>query len=271
MADEQRTHPKAITRQRLIAASCIAMLSIVYLAGYLQWSRLVGLSEHRVTAAELTKLAPPPSRLGRLAFVPDVPPPETQDGLAPVLSNISTTLPVVFLTIDDGVFRDPEAATRMSSAGVPASLFLTDQYVGRTPSYFSNLAKHSRSAIENHTLTHKDLTLLGLGDQQREICGASDAFGHLYGKRPTLFRPPYGNFNEDTRRAVAQCGMRAVVLWRALVEHGTMHYQVHGGLQPGDIVLMHFTPSFTQDLDAFVAASKAAGLTPQLLEDWLTP
>lgn len=270
MSDEQINHPRALARQRFVAALCIAILSIVYLAGYVQWSRMASKPQRTIASAQLAALAPPPDP-GRLLYAPDVLPAHVNGGEAPVVSSIPTKQPVVFLTIDDGVFREPEAAVKMRDAGVPATLFLTQQYVLHSPGYFSFVAKETGSAIENHTATHKNLTMLGYADQRQEICPASDHFADVYGKRPKLFRPPYGLYNHDTLRVTAACGMKAAVLWSALVENGTVHYQIGDRLRAGDIVLMHFTSSFKQDLQAFVDASKAAGLHPQLLEDWLSP
>ena len=63
--------------------------------------------------------------------------------------------------------------------------------------------------------------------------------------------------------------MKAVVLWIAKANGGSMQYQVGNRLRPGDIVLMHFRPEFAQDMQAFVDAEKAAGLHTVLLEDWI--
>jgi peptidoglycan/xylan/chitin deacetylase (PgdA/CDA1 family) len=270
MTDEQINHSKHIAHQRLVAAISIAFLSIVYLAGYVQWNKMVASPQHTIASAQMAALAPPPDP-GRLVYAPDVAPAQVTGNEAPVIYKVPTKQPVVFLTIDDGVVRDPEAAAKMRESNVPASLFLTQQYVNHSPGYFSNMAEQTGSAIENHTVSHKDLTLYGYEDQKSQICPASDHYADVYGKRPRLFRPPYGMYNQDTARATAACGMKAVVLWSALVEDGAMHYQIGDHLRAGDIVLMHFTPSFQQDLKAFVEASKTAGLHPQLLEGWLAP
>jgi peptidoglycan/xylan/chitin deacetylase (PgdA/CDA1 family) len=261
-------HPREIALQRVIATVCVTALAIVYLAGYVQFHKLISAPQQNVAAAQSGALAPA-STPGKLLYAPDVALPVVQNGLAPVISHVPTAQPVVFLTIDDGVFKEPEAAAKMRAANVPASLFLTQRYISSVPGYFSNIAQQTGSVVENHTMDHKNLRLLSYGDQKAEICQVNNVYGQVYGKRPTIMRPPYGDFNEDTQRAAAACGMKAVVLWRALVENGAMQYQSNTGLRPGDIVLMHFTPSFKQDLQAFVSASKAAGLQPQLFEDWL--
>ena len=35
-----------------------------------------------------------------------------------------------------------------------------------------------------------------------------DVIEKRFGKRPTLFRPPYGNYNQDTLRAAKSCGIK---------------------------------------------------------------
>ncbi len=254
--------------QRIVAAVCISVLSIIYLAGYVQWYKVTSTSQLAVASPDLARLAPPPTPPVPVKYTPDVALPEAKDGIAPVIYTVPTKLPVVFLTIDDGVYKEPEAAARMKSAHIPASFFLTNSYTQQTPNYFKNLAAQTGSIIEDHTIDHKDLRGLSYEDQRTEICTTADIYQQIYGKRPTIMRPPYGDFNDNTQRATAVCGLKAVIIWHALVRDGVMHYQVGDSLLPGDIVLMHFTPNFKKDLQAFIDASHAASLTPQLLEDW---
>ena len=59
------------------------------------------------------------------------------------------------------------------------------------------------------------------------------------GKRPTLFRPPYGNYNRDTLLVARSCGITAVPLWAAEAFPDHMEWR-DGALHPGDIILTHF-------------------------------
>lgn len=61
--------------------------------------------------------------------------------------------------------------------------------------------------------------------------------------------------------------MKAVVTWMVTVNDGALQYQIGDCLRPGDIVLMHFRPTFVADLEAFIAAANASGLRMALLED----
>ncbi|OGL37877.1 hypothetical protein A3E49_01625 [Candidatus Saccharibacteria bacterium RIFCSPHIGHO2_12_FULL_49_19] len=188
---------------------------------------------------------------------------------AAVIYDIPTTDPVVFLTIDDGVTQAPEIADSLTAQHLPFTLFLDDHAVRSNYSYFARL-RDAGMTIQNHTANHARLKYLTFEQQKAEICGASDIFAGVFGQRPTLFRPPYGQFNDDTRRAVLECGMKAIVMWRAVVENGQMYFQhdkTH--LESGDIVVMHFKPEFKKDMEAFTRQVQKDHLRIGRLEDWL--
>lgn len=188
---------------------------------------------------------------------------------AAVIYEIPTTDPVVFLTIDDGVTQEPETADWLISHHLPFSLFLDDHAIRNNYAYFRRL-QDAGMTIQNHTVNHARLKNMTYEQQKAEICGASDIFTNVFGKRPTLFRPPYAQFNDDTRRAVLECGMRAIVMWRAVVENGQVFFQYDKThLNSGDIVLMHFKPGFKEDMDAFTRQVQKDHLRVGRLEDWL--
>ena len=187
---------------------------------------------------------------------------------AVVLHRIETRKPVVFLTIDDGEHRIPSALKYMLEKRLNPTLFLTDKFVEQDTAYFKTFID-AGILIENHTITHPNMVTMSIADQKKEICDTSDRFATLYGVRPKLFRPPYGNFNNDTLLATKQCGIDYLIHWSALVDHGSVKYQDGNVLRPGDIVLMHYRPYMMDDLKAFYEAASSQGLTPANLADWL--
>lgn len=189
-------------------------------------------------------------------------------GAAPVITRVETTDPVVFLTIDDGHTRTPEAAAALDQLGIPATLFLVDGPVEADAGWFAGLPG---AVVESHTRTHPDMTTLSGAAQRDEICGNAASIEQAFGRRPVLFRPPYGNYDESTTRAAAACGMRAVVLWQQTVNGDAVDFREAPRFQPGDIVLMHFRPSFVQELEVVKEHVHAAGLRFALLEDYLAP
>ncbi|MFD8983567.1 polysaccharide deacetylase family protein [Streptomyces sp. NPDC059564] len=148
---------------------------------------------------------------------------------------------VVFLTFDDGAEKDPEFLKMAADLKLPISMFLTDNIASADYSHFEKLRDNgSGSTINNHTLTHPNLRTLPFAAQKKEICGQQERLEKRFGKRPTLFRPPYGNYNDDTLKAASECGISSVVLWRASMQINNFQYAEGSALKPGDIILAHF-------------------------------
>lgn len=193
--------------------------------------------------------APPtsaPGPLPRLLAPPPAPRPEPalpgSGGSAPVLDRVPTRDRVVFLTIDDGLAKDPRFARLMRELRVPFSMFLTDSMAGDDYGYFDRLRRGGRH-VQNHTLTHPTLAGLPYAAQRREICGQQDVLQREFGSAPTLFRAPFGRSDTVTQRAVAGCGLRASVMWGANMQPEGLRYDNGGDrLRPGEIVLFHFFP-----------------------------
>lgn len=241
-------------------------LRALVLAGTLTMtlSGLVSVTSERTgrsgsAAAASTTTTRPPSTLEPLVTV---------DGLAPVITRVATTDPVVFLTIDDGHTRSPELAEVLAGLDVPTTLFLNDGPVTRDAGFFRSLPG---ATVESHTRSHTDLRGLPEPAQRAEICGNADTIAGAFGRRPVLFRPPYGNHDDATRRAAAACGMAALVLWEETVNGGTVSYRSTPRLRAGDIVLFHFRPGLAGELHQTIRRIEAAGLRVARLEDYLVP
>src|SRR5262249_43411348 len=157
---------------------------------------------------------------------------------------IPTTQPVAFLTIDDGVVKHPLALALMQAAKVRVTLFLTTNYVAENKDYFRALRDTGCATIQDHTVSHPDLTSLGYQSSKDQLCQARDNLANWYGKTPNLFRPPYGNVNSSVLKAAWDCGLQAGFYWRETVDAGNVYYQRDTGrIHAGDIILMHFRPA----------------------------
>ena len=189
-------------------------------------------------------------------------------GEAPVLTRVETSDPVVFVTIDDGNVRSADAAAAIAELGIPVSLFLVNGPISAGADYFAGLPG---AVVESHTRTHPDLRTLSLSGQLGEICGNAETIAAAFGRYPVLFRPPYGNYDGNTPRAAADCGMVAIVLWEVVVDHGRVRHRTVAQLRPGDIVLFHFEDGLGDSLRMFAQQVQAAGLRIARLEDYLVP
>jgi peptidoglycan/xylan/chitin deacetylase (PgdA/CDA1 family) len=189
-------------------------------------------------------------------------------GSAPVFSRIPTTNKVIFLGIDDGMVRDPAVADLLQQANIPFTMFLQQGMAEEGVDYFRQLQEYG-GVVESHTINHPDLNTVSYGQLQSEVCGTLDDYQTLFGRRPTLFRPPYGNTNANVQAVAASCGYKAIVLWKGSTNDGRFDLQEGTQLTPGDVVLMHFRTDLLVDLQKVFAVCKEQGFAIASLEDYL--
>lgn len=251
-------------------AGVLLIVSTVYLGRITNMSNLLQVGGHQA-AQPIHPAAPVKANRSTgqssVSFVPDYNLPPAAHGLAPVITTIPTKQKIVFLGIDDGEYKDPSVVDLMKRNHITASLFLSQLFISNNPDFFKQLTAQG-SVIEDHTLHHVTnmIKTESYAQQKNEICGMADYEARIYGRRPTLFRPPGGAYSDTMRKAAYDCGMKAVVTWIAKANGGAMQYQVGNHLRPGDIVLMHFRPEFKKDLQAFVDAEAVAGVHTELIE-----
>ncbi|WP_434975076.1 polysaccharide deacetylase family protein [Streptomyces collinus] len=190
-----------------------------------------------------------------------------------VVHRVATSDKVVFLTYDDGAERDPRFVDMVRDLRLPVSFFLTDSVVGPGYGHFARL-RAVGAGIENHTLDHPAMPGLPYAGQRAEICGQQEKLRSRFGLRPRLFRPPYGTYDTTTLRAAADCGVSALVLWRAAMTSDGITYATGAHrLCPGDIVLVGPDEATGPDLKErtrrLLREAQARGLTVGRLEDYL--
>lgn len=196
-------------------------------------------------------------------------------GLPPVFTTVPTRQKVVFLTIDDGAEKDPAFLRMMSDLKVPYTAFLTNSLVRDDYAYFRKMRAEGHT-VNNHTLTHPYLPGLSYAEQKHEICGMQAIMKKQFGKLPTVFRPPYGNYNQDTLRAAKSCGIKYAPIWdeEVYVDHWE-YREWDQDLHPGDIVLTHFRGrqdwkgTMVDDMHRFLNKVTAEGYAVARLEDYL--
>ena len=205
---------------------------------------------------------------------PEAPPPQPvqlpPNGPAPNWHRLPIDQKVAFITIDDGgLARPPAVIDFIWEARIPVTMFLNSPAAQEHTDYFRQIEAVG-GIIENHTISHTSLAGRSYAYQRQEICGAADRLESLFGKRPTLFRAPFGNHDATTLRAAHDCGAKAVLHWSETVHEGKVRYQTpEKVVQPGDVLLMHFRPALMDDLLAALKAIHRAGLTPALLTDYI--
>lgn len=126
---------------------------------------------------------------------------------------------------------------------VTATFFLVGQWVDNFPEDVKNIAKKGHD-VENHSNTHPYMTKLSTSDMTGEIQACNEKIKKLTGKEPTLFRPPYGDYNNDVVRSVKGCNMYCIqwdvdsLDWKDPSPE-QIAKNVVSKLKNGSIILMH--------------------------------
>lgn len=117
--------------------------------------------------------------------------------------------------------------------------------------------------VGSHTVTHRQLPLLPLAEQQQEADGASDRLVEAGAPRPVMMRPPYGAWNQDTRRLGY-----SLILWNVDSEDWKNRdaqvttNNIMAQVRPGSIVLMHdIHPSTAAALPGIIDRLQEEGYT----------
>ena len=168
----------------------------------------------------------------------------------------------VALTFDDGPDAEgtPAVLDALDAAGIKATFFMVGEQVKANPSLAREVANRGH-AVGLHGATHvsqrdledwkvKDEMAYGLGTL--EVCT---------GRRPTLFRPPYGVFSEAGYEACEALKLEPVYWsawgmdWETISAERVLDI-VERDLSPGAIVVLHDSARYGHrpDVEATVDA-----------------
>lgn len=118
----------------------------------------------------------------------------------------------VILTFDDGPSRVlPQILDILKAEKVPAIFFWQSRLLYPQREWKRVLDEGHQ--IGTHSSKHVNLAQLSYEKQHRDIKNSVDKIERTIGKKVTLFRPPFGQFSDDTL-AVAEELQLQVVMWR---------------------------------------------------------
>lgn len=150
------------------------------------------------------------------------------------------------LTIDAAWSADKTGAILdiLDRYGVKATFFLCGVWVNAYPDMVKEIAARGHE-IGNHSLTHPHMNRIGAEEIRRELSALDDELERLTGKRTTLFRAPFGEYNDTVVSTVRDMGYEVVqwnidtVDWKEGRSAETILNAVLPKLAPGSIILSH--------------------------------
>ncbi len=167
----------------------------------------------------------------------------------------------VYITIDDGWYPDSRVIALMQRDHLPLTTFLTAHAAARHLPFWRAFVA-AGGEIDDHTMSHPNLTLLSDAGAEGQWAAAAHEFETWFGVTPLLGRPPYGYVDRSVDVAAAQAGLRQVVLWSAVMANGQLSTYDGGPLHAGEIVILHWVPGLYGDLVHLLGIVQARGLHP---------
>jgi peptidoglycan-N-acetylglucosamine deacetylase len=259
-----------VFRRRRAGAGIALIVLIVIVVGALS-SHKGSTSPHVAAKSHAAKLTPSQADLAADTAKTEAKAVESVLAYTPFLRSGGPTGNQVALTFDDGPgpYTQQLVAT-LDKLHVHATFFA----IGSQEQYFSagTVAEiNSGDVVGDHTETHPMMASLSPHDQYEQLFDQMAQIEVLGGKRPRLFRPPYGSFNPTTFRELHHLHL-LMVLWSV----DTGDYTLPGvaaiveralaGAKPGAIILMHDGGGNRSEtiaaLPAIVAGLRKRGLRP---------
>ncbi|MGI6686313.1 MAG: polysaccharide deacetylase family protein [Bacillota bacterium] len=174
-----------------------------------QQSALVVGNEAKIVMADIVQAAPEQVTLNEAEPVNVETPDEKTSNFQQMISSLPDGQ--VALTFDDG----PSAYTQdilsvLNEYGIKATFFFVGKNISRYPLSVSD-AKDQGHVIGLHSFFHQELRDLSYQQQKEDIISCLEEI-KPYISQVSFFRPPYGMYNENTKKVLLEHQM-ALVLW----------------------------------------------------------
>ena len=167
--------------------------------------------------------------------------------------NVDTEEKVLSISFDAawGSAHTEKILDILDAYDVRTTFFLVGFWAEKYPELVQEIVLRGHE-IGNHSATHPHMSQLSEAQIREELRKTSDLVEHITGKPTTLFRPPYGEYNDAVVRISREEGYECVqwnvdsLDWK---NRGAddMIRQCTKNTQPGDIVLFHNDSQYILD------------------------
>lgn len=162
-----------------------------------------------------------------------------------IFFNGDTAKKEVALTFDDG----PDAKITLEvlrvlqKYKVKGSFFFVGNYVKKHPQVAQQVYQNGH-LILNHSLNHQSYINKSPQWIKKDLIAAEKAIAKAIGKRPAMFRPPYGDIDSVMIKEVDANGCKNIIWsydtldWTGIVKDSIAH-GIKNNVRSGEIILMH--------------------------------
>jgi peptidoglycan/xylan/chitin deacetylase (PgdA/CDA1 family) len=207
------------------------------------------------------------------------------DGVAQVIKSGPPTCQGVALTFDlcpvrKGSGYDQSLMDYLINHRIPATFFMSGKWMAKHEPEVDHLLGLEFFEVGTHGEVHAHLPMHDADEQRTEILGPIKTLRDYYAHDATLFRPPYGEYNDVTVAVVNMLGLR-FIQWN--IESGDpdptlsaeqILTRVATRAKPGSIIVFHangkgkHTRQVIEQLTSDILPRK--GLQPMTVSELLT-
>ena len=142
-----------------------------------------------------------------------------------------------------GVEHTDELLTEMDRHGVKCTFFAVQFWVEKYPEYVEKIVERGHE-IGTHSKTHPHMSTLKKSQIEDELVSSKEAIEKITGVPVTLFRPPFGDYNNLLIDTSNELGLLPVqwdvdsLDWKDL-SATEIALRIVNGVKPGSIILCH--------------------------------
>ncbi|MEL7564556.1 MAG: polysaccharide deacetylase family protein [Dehalobacterium sp.] len=139
----------------------------------------------------------------------------------------------------------------MDKHNIKTTFFLVNIWLEKYPDVAQTISNKGHE-IGMHSSTHPHFTQLSEAQMEKELKDNFQMIQDITGQKPVLFRPPYGDYNNNVIRTVDRLGFKAIqwsvdsLDWKDLSAE-QIQSRILTKIKPGDIVLFHNAGKYTPD------------------------
>lgn len=155
----------------------------------------------------------------------------------------------------------------LKEKNVKATFFLVGEWVKKNPEETRMITEQGHD-VANHSENHFKMSALNREKIKREINDCTKTIEEITGTRPTLFRAPYGDYNDNVITIAGQAGYSTIqwsvdsLDWKPGISQEAILKRVSAA-KSGDIFLFHNdTPLTDKILGKVIDTIREKGLNP---------
>lgn len=134
---------------------------------------------------------------------------------------------------------------------VKSTFFLVGFWVDKYPDHVKEIHRRGHD-VENHSTTHPNMSELSVQQMEEEINTTGDKIKEITGAKPTLFRPPFGDYNDQLIKTLRKNGYYGIqwdvdsLDWKELGVESVVD-KVTRNVRNGSIVLFHNNAKYIKE------------------------